>query len=103
MEERLVKNREAMEEAVRGAHPSLVVIDRARNIGEDPEFAARISAYDTAFKMQTEAPEVFDLTREPKETLELYGVSEPTRNFRASDFSRNRVDGACCGIRQSQA
>jgi hypothetical protein len=45
--------------------------------GEDPEVAARISAYDTAFKMQTEAPEVFDLSKEPKETLELYGVGDP--------------------------
>src|SRR3954451_1205299 len=45
--------------------------------GEDPEFAARISAYDTAFKMQTEAPEVFDLSKEGKETLELYGVGDP--------------------------
>src|SRR5262249_19228844 len=45
--------------------------------GEDPEFAARISAYDTAFKMQTEAPEVFDISKEPTETLDLYGVGDP--------------------------
>lgn len=45
--------------------------------GEDPEFAARMSAYDTAFKMQTEAPEVFDIGKESKETLELYGVGDP--------------------------
>jgi hypothetical protein len=44
--------------------------------GEDAEFAARISAYDTAFKMQTEAPEVFDISKEPKETLDLYGVGQ---------------------------
>lgn len=47
------------------------------NHGEDPEFSARMSAYDTAFKMQTEAPEVFDLNKEPKETLDLYGVGNP--------------------------
>lgn len=34
LEERLAKNREAMEEVVRRAHPSLVVIDRAKNIYE---------------------------------------------------------------------
>jgi len=45
--------------------------------GEDPEFSARISAYDTAFRMQTEAPEVFDISKEPKETLDLYGVGQP--------------------------
>ena len=44
---------------------------------EDPEFAARMSAYDTAFKMQTEAPEVFDLSKESKETLDMYGVGQP--------------------------
>ncbi len=40
----------------------------------DPEYAARIQSYDTAFKMQTEAPAVFDISTESKETLELYGV-----------------------------
>lgn len=47
------------------------------NHGEDPEFSARMSAYDTAFKMQTEAPEVFDLSKEPKGTLDLYGIGNP--------------------------
>ncbi|HLY74524.1 MAG TPA: DUF1501 domain-containing protein [Planctomycetota bacterium] len=48
----------------------------------DSEFSARISAYDLAFKMQTEAPEVFDLSKEPKETLDLYGVGvEPTNDY----------------------
>ncbi len=47
------------------------------NLGEDPEFAARISAYDTAFKMQTEAPEIFDISNEPAETREMYGVGNP--------------------------
>jgi hypothetical protein len=52
--------------------------------GEDPEFAARISAYDTAFKTQTEAPEVFDLSREPQETLDMYGVTDPV----TADYGR---------------
>jgi Protein of unknown function (DUF1501) len=48
----------------------------------DHEFSARLSAYDLAFKMQTEAPEVLDLAREPRETLELYGVgTEPTHDY----------------------
>ncbi|MBL8214864.1 MAG: DUF1501 domain-containing protein [Bryobacterales bacterium] len=56
-------------------------IDFLRNLneannGEDPEFAARISAYDTAFKMQTEAPEIFDVSTEPQEVLDLYGVGK---------------------------
>ena len=53
-------------------------------IGEDAEFAARISAYDTAFKMQTEAPEIFDISKESKETLDLYGVGDP----KTDDYGR---------------
>lgn len=49
-------------------------INQANLLPEDQEFAARMSAYDTAFKMQTEAPEIFDLSNEPAETRELYGV-----------------------------
>lgn len=48
----------------------------------DDEFSARINAYDLAFKMQTEAPRVFDLSRESQETRDLYGVGvEPTNDY----------------------
>ncbi len=48
----------------------------------DEEFHARMNAYDLAFRMQTEAPEVLDLSREPRETLDLYGVGvEPTNDY----------------------
>ncbi len=52
--------------------------------GENAEFAARMSAYDTAFRMQTEAPEVFDISKESKETLDLYGVGDP----KTDDYGR---------------
>src|SRR5262249_2272306 len=32
----------------------------------DPEIATRISSYEMAFRMQTSAPEVMDISREPK-------------------------------------
>ena len=49
---------------------------------DDTEFAARINAYDLAFKMQTEAPAIFDLSKEPQETLDLYGIGkEPTHDY----------------------
>ena len=48
----------------------------------DDELEARINAYDLAFKMQTEAPAVFDLAAETNETLKLYGVGrEPTDDY----------------------
>jgi hypothetical protein len=48
----------------------------------DEEFEARISAYDLAFKMQTEAPAVFDIAKESQDTLEMYGVGkQPTDDY----------------------
>jgi uncharacterized protein (DUF1501 family) len=49
---------------------------------EDDELAARLDAYDRAFRMQTEAPATFDLSGETNETLALYGVgSAPTDDY----------------------
>src|SRR5262245_48850677 len=40
------------------------------------ELDARIKAYELAFRMQAEAPEAVDLSRETDETLELYGMKD---------------------------
>jgi Protein of unknown function (DUF1501) len=57
-------------------------LNRATLDPADEEFSARINAYDLAFRMQSEAPEVLDLSREPRETLELYGIgAEPTHDY----------------------
>jgi hypothetical protein len=40
----------------------------------DPEIATRISAYEMAYRMQTSAPELIDLSRESRATLDLYGA-----------------------------
>lgn len=52
----------------------------------DPEIDARIAAYELAFRMQTAAPELIDLSHETKSTLEAYGVN---RNGQQGIFSRN--------------
>ena len=50
--------------------------------GPDPALEGRIAAFELAFRMQSEAPGVMDLSKESKETLALYGVGEePTDNF----------------------
>jgi hypothetical protein len=60
----------------------LKALNRAAIEGEDTELEARISAYDLAFKMQMEAPEVFDLSKEDPATLEMYGIGkEPTDDY----------------------
>ena len=40
----------------------------------DPQLAARIKAFETAFHMQTAAPEAFDLSKESDATHALYGL-----------------------------
>ena len=51
----------------------------------DPETAARIQSYEMAFRLQTSAPELMDLSGESKETLEMYGVKDP----KESSYARN--------------
>ena len=43
----------------------------------DPEIATRIAQYEMAFKMQSSVPELTDFKSEPKEMLDLYGVTQP--------------------------
>jgi len=43
----------------------------------DPEIASRIANYELAFRMQTEAPALTDLSTETKQTLDDYGVNRP--------------------------
>jgi uncharacterized protein (DUF1501 family) len=51
----------------------------------DPEIAARIQSYEMAYKMQSSAPELMDLSQESKKTLEMYGVGDPNK----PSFARN--------------
>src|SRR5262249_5144099 len=55
-------------------------LNQANMQQDDAEFAARLNTYDLAFKMQTEAPAVFDLSTEPTATLEMYGIGKPASN-----------------------
>jgi uncharacterized protein (DUF1501 family) len=43
----------------------------------DSALAARIAAYELAFRMQTHAPEVVDISQESAATREMYGVDRP--------------------------
>jgi hypothetical protein len=42
--------------------------------GEDPLLTARMKSFQTAFGMQMEVPEIFDLSKESEATLGLYGL-----------------------------
>ncbi len=40
----------------------------------DPEIATRINSYEMAFKMQTSAPDLMDISKEPQHILDMYGA-----------------------------
>jgi hypothetical protein len=47
----------------------------------DPEIATRISAFEMAFRMQSSAPDLMDLSREPQHVLEMYGAEPGKSSF----------------------
>src|SRR5262249_28329848 len=47
----------------------------------DPEIATRIAAYEMAYRMQTSAPELIDLSKESKKTLDMYGAEPGKPSF----------------------
>jgi hypothetical protein len=48
----------------------------AKALQRDNQLEARIEAFEMAFKMQTEATDAFDISKEPQEVKDLYGNSE---------------------------
>ena len=59
----------------------------------DPEIATRINAYEMAFRMQASAPDLMDLSKEPKHVLDLYGAVPGKPSF-ANDclYARKLVE-----------
>ena len=65
-----------------------VQLDAMRRLNElhqeetgDPRIAARIAAYELAFRMQTAAPELLDLSGETRVTLDSYGPGDFARSL----------------------
>jgi len=60
-------------------------LNRSRHaVVGDPEIETRVAAYEMAARMQAAAPELMDLSREPRHVLDLYGV-----NPKQPSFARN--------------
>ena len=51
------------------------------NLKKEEQLEARIQAFELAFKMQTEATEVFDITREPQSIRDMYGDTPQGRQL----------------------
>ena len=47
----------------------------------DPEISTRINSYEMAYRMQSSAPELMDLSGETKQTLEMYGAEPGKASF----------------------
>ena len=47
----------------------------------DPEVATRINSFEMAFRMQAVAPDLMDIAKESKETLDLYGAEPGKASF----------------------
>ena len=70
-------------------------------LSTDTDLDAVISSYDLAFRMQMNAPEILDLSRETPETLRLYGIGNgPTDNFGRQCLMARRLAEA--GVRYIQ-
>ncbi len=54
-----------------------------------PEITSRIRNYELAFRMQSAAPELADLSGESPATLEAYGLNRVDKNGFESSFARN--------------
>jgi len=57
----------------------------------DPEIATRINSFEMAFKMQSSAPELMDLSKEPKHVLEMYGAEPGKPSFANSVLMARRL------------
>jgi hypothetical protein len=47
----------------------------------DPEISTRINSFEMAFRMQSSAPKLTDITKEPKEILDMYGAEPGKPSF----------------------
>ncbi|MCW3094925.1 MAG: hypothetical protein JWL77_543 [Chthonomonadaceae bacterium] len=56
--------------------------DQLHHFGHDPQLEGRIQSFELAYRMQTEAPSLMDISDESKATLDLYGINaDHTDNF----------------------
>jgi len=70
------------EELQRDTLTSINRLNRMRlDVTGDPEIATRISSFEMAFRMQASTPELMDLSREPKQVLEMYGADPGKPSF----------------------
>jgi hypothetical protein len=67
-------------------------LDQHRNATlRNPEVDTRIQQYELAFRMQASVPELMDISKEPKEALELYGAKPGDGSFASNCLLARRL------------
>jgi hypothetical protein len=67
-------------------------LNRLRDeVVDDPEIRTRIAQYEMAFRMQTSVPELVDLSKETRATMDLYGVQAFDGSFAANCLLARRL------------
>jgi hypothetical protein len=67
-------------------------LDQHRNAAlHNPEVDTRIQQYEMAFRMQASVPELMDISKEPKEALELYGAKPGDGSFASNCLLARRL------------
>src|SRR2546425_3099584 len=57
----------------------------------DPEITTRINSYEMAYRMQSSAPELMDLAKEPQHVLDMYGAEPGKASFASSCLLARRM------------
>jgi hypothetical protein len=71
---------------------SVAELDKHRNAtAKNPDVDTRISQYEMAFRMQASVPELMDISKETKETLDLYGAKPGDGSFASNCLTARRL------------
>ncbi|HVK19244.1 MAG TPA: DUF1501 domain-containing protein, partial [Fimbriiglobus sp.] len=71
---------------------AVTALDRHRNVTQrNPEVDTRVAAYEMAFRMQASVPELMDVSKESKETLDLYGSKPGDGSFASNCLLARRL------------
>ena len=57
----------------------------------DPEIATRINSFEMAYRMQSSAPELMDIAKEPPQVLQMYGAEPGKASFANSCLMARRL------------
>ena len=74
---------------------SIDAINQLNNLSykavKDPEILTRIAQYELAFKMQTSVPDLTDMSKESKQTMEVYGATPGDGSFASNCLLARRL------------